>query len=72
MVTAQQVHLEATAALLERAYRLALGIEGAEGDGSRGDAKELVNVLDEARAALLSFATQPRHGQFVEVGGRFK
>lgn len=55
MVTAQQVHLEATAALLERAYRLALGIEEA-GDGAAGDARELVSVLDEARVQLLVLA----------------
>lgn len=55
MVTAQQMHLEATAALLERAYRLALGIEEA-GDGAAGDAQELVSVLDEARVQLLVLA----------------
>ncbi|MBL0918374.1 MAG: hypothetical protein IBJ14_06720 [Hydrogenophaga sp.] len=55
MVTAQQVHLEATAALLERAYGLALGIEEA-GDRAAGDARELVSVLDEARVQLLVLA----------------
>ncbi len=61
MVTAQQVHLEAAAALLERAYWLALGIE----DWSKATqtdeesrkrevlSRELVNVLDEVRAKLL-------------------
>jgi hypothetical protein len=60
MVTAQQVHLEATAALLERAYRLALGIEEAVG-GAREEARELVSVLDEARAQLLVLAKVQRY-----------
>ncbi len=71
MVTAQQVHLEATAALLERAYRLALGIEEA-GDTSVDGAHELVSVLDDARAALLSYATQSDHEKRLGERTRFK
>lgn len=70
-VAAQQMHLQASAALLERAYRLALALHSAHTDGSvcdpTGDAawlsQELLGVIDEARAALVNAATAtpPRH-----------
>lgn len=48
-------HLEQVAALLERAYRLALVLQEVTDDGetARFTAAELVQVLDEARVALL-------------------
>ena len=50
-------HLQAAAALLERAYRLALVLQNARTCGDDESAgfvvAELVEVLDEARVALL-------------------
>lgn len=52
--------LATAAALLERAYRLALVLERQPGDFERFVlAAELVAVLDEARAALLGRADGP-------------
>ncbi len=60
-VAAQQMHLQASAALMERAYRLALALQCEQADGGVGDTPgeaawlslELVGVLDDARAALV-------------------
>lgn len=70
-VAAQQMHLQASAALMERAYRLALALQSAQSHGSVCDttggvawlSQELLGVIDEARAALVNAATStpPRH-----------
>lgn len=65
--------MEATAALLERAYRMALVLQGRLGDTPDeavdvspsafevfAVASELVAVLDEVRSALVVQAAQPR------------
>jgi hypothetical protein len=76
--TAQQRHLQASAALLEQAYRLALALQVEQADGSGCDmpgdpsriSQELLGVIDEARAALVNAATSTplRHSATLRSG----
>ena len=68
-VAAEQMHLQASAALLERAYRLTLALQSAQTDGrvcDTGDeatwlSQELLGVLDDARATLVKAVTSTNH-----------
>ena len=61
MVTAaaQQMHLQASAALLERAYRLALALQSAHTDVSVFDVFEGAHVGDGKKSVAIAVTLQP-------------